>query len=107
MDLGGAWQVCGADEGLRRLFPEPDFDDSAWRRLDVPGHWRSSPAFASHDGPLLYRRRFDAPIDAPGRRRWLTLDGLFYQGDVWFDGAYLGDTEGYFMPHTFEVTDPL
>ena len=38
---------------------------------------------------------------------WLTFDGLFYQGDVWLDGAYLGDTEGYFAPHTFEVTDAL
>jgi beta-mannosidase len=37
----------------------------------------------------------------------LTFDGIFYQGDVWFDGEYLGDTEGYFFPHTFEVTGPL
>ena len=44
---------------------------------------------------------------AEGRRAWLTFDGLFYQGDVWLDGAYLGDTEGYFAPHTFEVTDAL
>jgi len=28
-------------------------------------------------------------------------------GDVWLDGAYLGDTEGYFFPHTFEVTEHL
>ena len=32
---------------------------------------------------------------------------MFYQGDVWLDGAYLGDTEGYFAPHTFEVTGQL
>src|SRR5207249_7567145 len=38
---------------------------------------------------------------------WLTFDGLFYQGDVWLDGAYVGDTEGYFNPHTFEVTEQL
>ena len=45
---------------------------------------------------------------AEGRRgRGSRFDGLFYQGDVWLDGAYLGDTEGYFVPHTFEVTDAL
>src|SRR5207302_4527401 len=44
---------------------------------------------------------------APGDRAWLTFDGLFYQGDVFLDGAYLGDTEGYYMPHTFEVTEQL
>ena len=32
------------------------------------------------------------------------FDGLFYQGDVWCDGMYLGDTEGYFVPHQFEIT---
>ncbi|HEX9969677.1 MAG TPA: hypothetical protein VGB03_06025, partial [Acidimicrobiales bacterium] len=58
--------------------------------------------------PVLHRRRFEAPIpDHPGRRSWLTFDGLFYQGDVWLDGSYVGDTEGYFFPHTFEVTEAL
>ncbi|MEM8905860.1 MAG: hypothetical protein AAGF02_19320, partial [Actinomycetota bacterium] len=27
------------------------------------------------------------------------------QSELWFDGAYLGPTEGYFSPHAFEVTD--
>ena len=35
------------------------------------------------------------------------LDGLFYQGDVWWDSSYLGNTEGYFFPHTFEVSDVI
>jgi beta-mannosidase len=35
------------------------------------------------------------------------LDGLFYLGDVWLDGSYVGDTEGYFFPHAFEVTELL
>src|ERR1700738_2158469 len=47
-----------------------------------------------------------APADG-NFRTWLQLDGLFYQGDVWLDGSYLGDTEGYFFPHVFEATDAL
>ncbi|HLF41605.1 MAG TPA: hypothetical protein VI854_09060, partial [Acidimicrobiia bacterium] len=73
----------------------------------VPGHWRSAPALARSDGPVLYRRRFSAPRPAPGRRRFLAFDGVFYYGDVWLDGAYLGATEGYFAPHAFEVTEQL
>ena len=107
MELSGGWRAAPADEALRRAFPEANFDDSGWEHIDVPGHWRSTPAFADTDGPLLYRRTFDAGTTGDGRRSWLSLDGLFYQGDVWLDGAYLGDTEGYFFPHTFEVTDPL
>ena len=42
-----------------------------------------------------------------GRRWWLRLDGVAQQGDVWLDGAYLGHTDGYFVPHELEVTEQL
>jgi beta-mannosidase len=108
LDLSGAWRAMAADDTLRRRAPDDDLDDSGWETVPVPGHWRSVPALAEADGPVVYRRRFTANRPAgPGRRAWLTLDGIFYQGDVWLDGAYVGDTEGYFFPHTFEVTAPL
>ena len=110
MDLGGDWAAVEADEDLRRRYPEPDFDDAGWGSLTVPGHWRTDADFATSDGPLLARRRFEsraATTNEPGRRHWLTFDGLFYQSDVWLDGSYLGDTEGSFFPHTFEVTEAL
>src|SRR4051812_27383496 len=107
MDLSGSWAVVEADDALRRSFPEPDLDVSSWATVDVPHHWRSVPEFSASDGPLLYRRPFEAVAPAEGRRSWLVLDGLFYQGDVWLDGSYVGDTEGYFFPHQFEVTAGL
>jgi beta-mannosidase len=106
-ELTEGWRAAAADDHLRRSYTEADFDDAAWHSVTVPGHWRSTPGFAGSDGPLLYRCLFPAPRPAPGRRAWLTFDGLFYQGDVWLDGGYLGDTEGYFAPHGFEVTGPL
>jgi len=107
IDLSGTWRAAISDEVLRRDFAEPGLDDDGWEPIEVPSHWRSTPAFAATDGPLLHRTRFDAQPPPPGTRAWLVFDGLFYQGDVWLDGAYLGDTEGYFNRHTFEVTDEL
>jgi beta-mannosidase len=116
--LDGTWHAAIADDDLRRGYPEPDFDDRSWDPISVPGHWRSNEAFAATDGPVLHRHRFGAvgafgpgaehvdEADEP-RRSWLVLDGVFYTSDVWLDGAYLGDTEGYFFPHTFEITDAL
>ena len=107
VELGGPWRAAVADDDLRRVWQDDTFDDSGWESVAVPGHWRSVAAFADTDGPLLYRRSFDGTAPAEGRRAWLTFEGLFYQGDVWLDGTYLGDTEGYFAPQTFEVTDAL
>lgn len=107
MDLGGRWCAAVADDELRRRLPDDALDDSGWEQVELPGQWRLTPAFADSDGPLLYRRRFEAPTPAPGRRWWLVLEGVFYQSDVWLDGAYLGETEGYFAPHAFEVTSAL
>ncbi len=103
-DLGGRWAAIEADEDLRRSFPRLDFDDEAWSPVSVPGHWQAEPAFAASNGPLLYRRRFHMAPMAEDERAWLVMDGIFYQSDVWFDGSYLGDTEGYFFPHSFDVT---
>jgi beta-mannosidase len=107
LDLSGTWVAAPATHDLRRAAVEPGFDDASWERVTVPGHWRSTPAFADVDGPVWYRTRFDATAPAERRRRWLMLDGVFYQGDVWLDGTYLGDTEGYFQPHGFEITEQL
>jgi beta-mannosidase len=105
MDLSGEWQAALADDELRRTAFALDYDASQWETVPVPGHWQSVPAFADSDGPLIYRTRFEWDGSAVGTRSWVVLDGIFYQGDVWFDGGYLGDPEGYFVPHAYEVTD--
>jgi beta-mannosidase len=106
-DLDGIWRAAPADESLRRAITADDFDDDGWEPITVPGHWRSAAAFAASDGPLLHRTRFAVDELEDEERAWLVLDGVFYQSDLWLDGAYLGDTEGYFFPHAFEITDLL
>ena len=104
MQLPGPWRAIEADDELRRIGTGPEVDDSSWPEVSVPGHWRSHPKLATSDGPILYRTAFTLSPPSPGRRRWVTLDGVFYQADVWLDGAYLGDPEGYFFPHSFDIT---
>lgn len=104
MELAGPWKAVLADDDLRRDGIGLDLDDDGWLDVAVPGHWRGHPELATSDGPVLYRRRFATEPPADGRRRWVTFNGIFYQADVWLDGAYLGDPEGYFFPHSFDIT---
>ncbi len=121
MELTGTWRATVADEQLRRTFSEIDHDDGAWPELEVPGHWANVAELAGAES-VLYRRRFEGPDPAadpdgadwfePGLavdrlRWWLRIDGICQQGDVWLDGAYLGATDGYFVPHQIEVTDQI
>src|SRR5690606_31255235 len=106
MELTGTWRAALADEELRRSWHDDAFDDSAWEAVEVPGHWRSSPAFADSDGPLLYRRSFEAPGPAEGRRRCRTCDGPALRGALWLEGADPAETEGCLLPRTYEVTGP-
>ncbi len=103
-ELTGRWVAAEADDDIRRYGIGLDTDEHNWEPVEVPGHWRDTDKFASSDGPIMYRHRFSASPPVDGARRWVTLDGIFYQADVWLDGAYLGDPEGYFFPHTFDIT---
>ena len=105
MELPGPWVAAEANDDIRRNGIGLDPVGAEWSEIDVPGHWQQHPKFASSDGPVLYRTNFHAPAPADGHRRWVTFDGVLYQGDVWLDGAYLGDPEGYFAPHSFDITD--
>ncbi|HEV2620252.1 MAG TPA: beta-galactosidase GalA, partial [Acidobacteriaceae bacterium] len=100
-----------------------NFDDSAWRKIDLPHDWavelpfQSTPALISEHGakPLgrdfpdssigWYRRTipFD-PTDA-GKRISIEFDGVFRQADVFFNGFYLGTNFSGYAPFRFEVTD--
>jgi len=109
--LDGDWIATHATESSRRTVADLTLDDSDWHPIEVPGHWRNVAEF-THSDAVLYRHRFEFATekvgsDAHQKRLWLSVDGLCYQGDIWLDGAYLGDTEGYFIQHVFDVTKQL
>ncbi len=106
-DLDGTWRIHAGERELTKTFAEPDHDDSAWAELVLPAHWRAAATLHSHDGPVLHRRRFERERLDWGRRAFLEFDGIFYFGDAWLDGDYLGTTEGYFARHAFEITEQL
>jgi hypothetical protein len=105
MELSGSrgWQprpttTSGATASASTPTTPPGRRSSRARPLAGPSRLRSERR------PLMYRHAFTADPPAEGRRRWITLDGIFYQADVWLDGAYLGDPEGYFFQPHFDIT---
>ncbi len=79
----------------------PDFDDRAWRRLDVPHDW-SIEAAPHPDHPSgaaggffpggvgWYRKRIEIPADLGERRVWIEFDGVYMNSEAWCNGRSLG-----------------
>jgi beta-galactosidase len=86
---------------------KPNFDDKAWRQLNVPHDWsiegprsRDNPSgSAGGYAPIgigWYRRTFYVPQEFGGRRVLLDFDGVFNRSDVWINGRKVGHNEyGY------------
>src|SRR5438128_10227919 len=72
---------------------KPDFDDSAWRELNVPHDWSIEGPFDEKNptggaGGFLpagigwYRKRFTLPADYARRRVFIEFDGVLADCDV-------------------------
>lgn len=95
---------------------DPGFDDKAWRRLDIPHDWSIEGRFDRNaptggDGGWLpsgvawYRKSFELPADANGRRIWLEFDGVMANSDVWLNGKHLGHRPNGYVSFRYDATD--
>ena len=77
------------------------FDDSGWRRLDVPHDWSIEGPFDSSNpsgaqGAYLpcgigwYRKSFRLPAVGPNRMASIDFDGVQMNSEVWINGHRLG-----------------
>jgi beta-galactosidase len=81
-------------------FVQSDFDDSAWRKLDLPHDFGIEGPFAQEHpgetgklpwwGVAWYRKSFDLPSSDAGRRIYLDVDGAMSFASVWCNGQFVG-----------------
>lgn len=103
---------------------QPDFDDSKWRRLDLPHDWSiedlpgtQSPFRAdaisqvsggfTTGGTGWYRKTFTVPNEAKGQRIVIQFDGVYMNADVWLNGQALGDHPYGYTSFWFDLTDKI
>lgn len=67
----------------------PEFDDKAWKTIDLPKPIES--AGEEIDGVIWFRRVVDLP--AAGAKATLSLGHLDDDGEVWFNGTYIGKSD--------------
>ena len=98
------------------------FDDNDWKPVDLPHDWavdlpfQNDPALASKGFYPLgrtypatsvgwYRRIFDLPASAAGKRVSIEFDGAYREATVIVNGFYIGRHIGGYDPFSFDMTD--
>ncbi|HXQ80723.1 MAG TPA: beta-galactosidase GalB, partial [Opitutaceae bacterium] len=81
-------------------YAQAQFDDGAWRRLDVPHDWAIEGPFqqdlpgATGKLPWVgvgwYRKHFQLPAESAGRRILVDFDGAMSHAAVWLNGHFVG-----------------
>lgn len=101
-DSAAAKPPARADESLGAdvAYTRRGFDDSAWRRLDLPHDWGIEGPFRQEypgeTGKLpwwgvgWYRRHFDVPAGDRGKRLDLVIEGAMSYATVWLNGRFVG-----------------
>ena len=105
--LNGDWTF--KLNGPAAEFVQPEFDDSAWAKIRVPGNWEmqgfEEPIYKEpREGQGLYRRKFAVPDAWRGRRLILRFDGVLFGYECWLNGARVGSFESGFNRCDFDVT---
>jgi len=106
LDFDAGWRFSLGDDapapaGAPAAPSATGFDDSGWRKLDLPHDWSIElpiqPAAPSgrdggwfQDGVGWYRKTFAAPAEWAGQRVWVEFDGVYMNSEVWINGQSAG-----------------
>jgi beta-galactosidase len=96
---------------------KPEFDDQAWRTLDLPHDWAIEGPFdvkynaraggLPFHGTGWYRKHFRVPGDQEGKRVKLLFDGAMSNAEVWVNGKKVGERPYGYSGFFFDVTDQI
>ena len=134
--LDGTWKFNWAPKPEDRPtnFFQTDFDDSAWKTIDVPSNWEMKgygvpiylgsgytfkmdpprvtgepptnwTAFAQRNPVGSYRRTFELPAGWNGRHTFIHFDGVESAFYLWVNSRRVGYSEDSRTPAEFDLTD--
>lgn len=98
-----SYKVDSLERGNINLYYDPSYEDSSWKKTDVPFLFK-----ATHSNSSLWTRaKFEVPSIMKGQRLRLIFSGVWVSAKVWLNGIYLGEHVGYFSPFFFDIDDAV
>lgn len=94
----------------------PDFDDSGWRKLDLPHDFQIEQPWDQSAGPARgfkamgsgwYRKSFKGDPAWKGKKVLLDFEGLMLYGDVWLNGQRVADIDYGYLGAEVDISKVL
>ena len=112
MKFNSGWKFTRGDIKNAQSY---DFDDSGWRKLDLPHDWAIEGPFSKevyYQGGFLpypgvgwYRKSFE--VTEEGKIVLLEFDGVMKDARIWLNGEYVGGWAYGYSSFSFDITKYL
>ncbi len=96
---------------------QPNFDDSNWRKLNLPHDWAIEGPFDEKynaragglpfHGTGWYRKTFKVPATAKGKVVRIDFEGAMYNAHVWVNGKLVGNRPYGYIGFEFDISNYL
>lgn len=95
--------------GVKKGYFKPEFDDSAWGAMAVPGCWDETETYKGRKGVGWYRAEFKVSgglhlsyLDG-SRKFYLYGKGVAQRGTVWVNGVKVGEPAGWNEEYQYDI----
>ena len=104
------WRFCLENLSTAMM---PDYDDSDWRKVDLPHDWSVEgpfdPKYGSGNGfapggIAWYRKAFQLNEDLQDKRVIVLFDGVYNNAEVWINGHFIGGRPSGYHSFYFDLT---
>ncbi|MBO4648032.1 MAG: hypothetical protein J5806_07740 [Lentisphaeria bacterium] len=99
------------NKGFGQGWAAPEFDDSAWKTMEVPGSWVEQGI--GGNGAVWVRRKIELPASLAGHDLTLHLGGIDKHDITYFNGVEIGrtgreiETEHWDRPRSYRIPGEL
>jgi sialate O-acetylesterase len=80
----------------------PNFDDSAWPKMNVPAYWEQS-GVPNYDGTMWFRKKVNIPADWAGKDLKLDIGAIDDFDDSFFNGTEIGHSEAFYIKRSYTI----
>ncbi|MDN3594447.1 sialate O-acetylesterase [Zunongwangia endophytica] len=92
--------ITTEDLGIKSNWKSPDFDDSEWKEIELPGLLKKPV-----NGVIWFRKEFDLPTEFSANPAGLLMGRLVDADSVFVNGTFVGNTTYQYPPRRYHIPE--